>query len=430
VSKSTGSRTSRKVPRKPNKPYKEFPLYPHPLGYWSKKVSGRLLHFGRWGRVVNRVVTPLEDQEAAWREALRVYKARIDDAQAGDIGPGPVVGEKTEATAECYLIKDLCNEFRSAKLRQKDNGELTPRMYAEYVLMCDMVVEQFGRDRRVDGLEPSDFKALRETMTKRWGHLRVLNGVTRVKTIFKYAYEQGKIDRLPRYGQDFKPPSRLQLRRHKAKAGPKMFERAEVLAMIDGATVQGERENAEAEEVKTDVTLRAMILLAVNCGFGNDDVAGLTEAGLNLDDGWLDYPRAKTGIQRRCPLWPETVAAIRAALAVRPKPVGVEDCGLIFLTYRGTRWVRMGDKSRSDYVSQAFNKLLKRLKLTKPRCGFYTLRHVFRTIADGAKDIPAVRTIMGHVDSGIDATYRERMEDSRLRAVADHVRKWLWPDRV
>jgi integrase len=290
--------------------------------------------------------------------------------------------------------------------------------------MCVMLVEQFGKERRVDGLQPADFAALRETMVKQWGPHRVLNGVTRVKTVFKFGYETGKLDRLPRYGQEFKPPSRSVLRRHKAKAGPKMFEAAELRAMIDGKVIEGE---GGSETVKPDTMLRAMILLGVNCGFGNDDVAGLSFTGLDLEGGWLDYPRARTGIQRRCPLWPETVEAIRAAQAVRPKPAGVEDCGLVFLTYRGTRWVRMGDNSRSDYVSHAFNKFLKRLTLLRPGCGFYTLRHVFRTIADGARDIPAVRTIMGHVDSGIDATYRERMDDSRLRAVADHVRAWLWP---
>jgi hypothetical protein len=74
----------------------------------------------------------------------------------------------------------------------------------------------------------------------------------------------------------------------------------------------------------------------------------------------------------------------------------------VFLTYRGTAFVRMGDDSRTDYVFIHFNKLLKALKLTRAGCGFYTLRHVFRTIADGARDIPAVRYVMGHVDAGID----------------------------
>ena len=42
-----------KAPRrkstKPGKLYPEFPLYAHPLGYWSKKIEGRIRHFGRWG---------------------------------------------------------------------------------------------------------------------------------------------------------------------------------------------------------------------------------------------------------------------------------------------------------------------------------------------------------------------------------------------
>jgi hypothetical protein len=116
MGESTGSRWSSKVPRRPNKPYPEFPLTPHLLGYWSKKVGGKLLHFGRWGRVVKGVVTPVENQEAAWQEAIRLYKARIDDVKAGEIGPGPVVSEKAE-TAEGYRVKDLCNEFRAAKLQ-------------------------------------------------------------------------------------------------------------------------------------------------------------------------------------------------------------------------------------------------------------------------------------------------------------------------
>lgn len=310
MSKSTGSRASRKVPSKPKKPYAEFPLYAHPLGYWSKKVDGKLLHFGRWGRVVNRVVTPLPDPEAAWKDALRLYNDRINDVKVGAVGPGAVVAEKAPA-ADGYRIKDLCNEFRTAKLRQKEAGELSVRMYGEYVLMCDLVVKQFGADRRADTLEPADFAALRETLVRRWGPVRVLNGVTRVKTIFKFGFEAGKLDRPPRYGSDFKPPSRSVIRRHRAKAGVKMFEAPELRTMIDGATVDV---GNGPELVKPDAALRAMILLGVNCGFGNDDCAGLSFAGLNLDTGWLDYPRAKTGIPRRCPLWPETVAALRTAI--------------------------------------------------------------------------------------------------------------------
>jgi hypothetical protein len=36
----------------------------------------------------------------------------------------------------------------------------------------------------------------------------VLNGVTRVKTIFKFAFEAGRLGRTPIYWRAFKPPSR------------------------------------------------------------------------------------------------------------------------------------------------------------------------------------------------------------------------------
>ena len=58
--------------------------------------------------------------------------------------------------------------------------------------------------------------------------------------------------------------------------------------------------------------------------------------------------------------------------------------------------------------------------------GFYTLRHVFRTVADAARDPVAIDLIMGHSDPSMGGHYREHFEDGRLRAVTEHVRAWLF----
>jgi integrase len=172
--------------------------------------------------------------------------------------------------------------------------------------------------------------------------------------------------------------------------------------------------------------LRAMILLGINCGFGNGDCAAVPLSALDLERGWVNYPRPKTSIPRRCPLWPETVAALREAIAVRPRAVLKDDRDLLFLNSRGAPWISLRENNRTDGVTVQFSLLLKRLDLYRPRIGFYTLRHVFRTVADAARDPVAIDLIMGHSDPSMAGHYRERIDDSRLQAVAEHVRQWLF----
>ena len=108
---------------------------------------------------------------------------------------------------------------------------------------------------------------------------------------------------------------------------------------------------------------------------------------MDLTHGWIDFPRPKTGIPRRCPLWPETVAAIRDALASRPAPRIDKYSGLVFLTPKGNPWRiceradrENGDVSLrlSDFIGKKFSRLLKDLKVHRPGVGFYALRHTFR----------------------------------------------------
>ena len=174
-----------------------------------------------------------------------------------------------------------------------------------------------------------------------------------------------------------------------------------------------------------DVHLQAMIHLAVNCGFGNSDCGTLPLAALDLDGGWVNHHRPKTGIDRRCPLWPETVKALRESLAKRPLVKAAEAEPLVFVTKYGASWAK---ETADNPITKEFRKLLDATGLHREGLGFYTLRHTFRTIADDCRDQPAVDSIMGHADASMAARHRERIDDSRLLAVTNHVRAWLWPN--
>jgi integrase len=213
------------------------------------------------------------------------------------------------------------------------------------------------------------------------------------------------------------------LRLHRAKQGPKLFTAAEVRALVDGALVVGKD---GPELVRPGPQLRAMILLAVNAGFGNSDCGNLPLEALDLGAGWVNFPRPKTGIDRRCPLWPETAATLREAIACRPQPKKAEHAGLVFLTRLGDSW---HTGTTDGPLSREFGKLLRRPGINgRKGLGFYSLRHVFRTIADGAKDQPAADFIMGHEVPHMSTVYREGIDDARLKAVTDHVRAWLFPE--
>lgn len=388
-------------PGRPSKPYPEFPLTPHATGKWQKKIGGRIHYFGQWAKRVDGKLVRVESD--GWEDALREYNLHNESIR--------LTGEKAPAAGDALIVKDLCNEFLTAKTRQVDAGELGKRSFDDYKVVTDLVVSTFGGGRSVAQLGPADFATLRHRMVERWGPVRLANSITRVKSVFKYGTDNGLIEKTVRYGSEFRKPDMAVLRRHRAQAGERMLEPDQLRRVIEAAPVP----------------LRAMILLGLNGGLGNFDCASLPLPALNLGTGWLDYPRPKTGIARRVPLWPETTVAIRDAIAKRPVPVDDESKDLVFLTAIGTPWIRPTADYRSDHLTKRFIELLQKLGLHRKGFGFYTLRHVFRTVADAARDPVAIDLIMGHADHTMGGHYRERIDDSRLVAVTEYVRSWLFP---
>ncbi len=283
---------------------------------------------------------------------------------------------------------------------------MSPHTWKAYHEVCAELVETFGRDRLLTDLLPEDFEKLRARWAAIWGAERLATEINRARTVFNFAWKNGMVSAPMRSGEGFKRPSKKVLRLNKAEKGPMMFEADEMRRMINNAAQP----------------MKSMLLLAINAGLGNNDIAQLPLKALEIKHGWLNYPRPKTGIMRRCPLWLETLASLREWLSQRPQPKAEADAAILFLTVRGHTWA----KNISDRpITHECRKLLDKLGINGTR-NFYAIRHTFETFAGESKDQVAVDAIMGHVDGSMASVYRERISDERLVAVSEHVRAWLF----
>lgn len=371
---------------KPAKPYPGFPLFPHASGYWAKKIRGRHHYFGKW-----------EDPNGA----LRLYEEEREDLHAGRAPRRAACGEAT--------LGQLCNYFLHTKQRLVDSGELTQQHLKDLRSSCHRVVDFFGVRRLVDDLSIEDFAALRAHLAKDWAPTTLRNEIARIRHLFRFAFRSDYTDAELKGLYALSSPSNRTLRVHRASRPRRLFSAAEVRSLIDAAN---------------NPQMRAFIYLGINCGFSNRDCAMIPRAAFDLDARWVRFPRTKTAIERRCPLWEETVEAVREALADRAeipaKSEALEE--LAFLTSRGNPW---GQDASGSPVSQLFSKVATRAGCRRKGVGYYALRHTFATVGGGCGDQVAVNFLMGHVDNSVAAAYREEVQDDRLKRVCRHVQSWL-----
>ncbi len=357
-------------------------------GQWCKKFRGKVIYFGT-------------DRE----EAERRFRAEWDAIKDGR--------PRFQAKESYLTCRELANQFLAAKRLRVDAGELTLTSWHEYKRTAEAIVKVLGRTRTVASLASSDFGKLRASAAERLGTSALGKFVILTRGIFGWGFEAGYIETPVRFGPEFVKPARRMERIARAERGAKLIEADDLRKLIE----------------KSSPTPRAMILLGINCGFGGTDCAEALRPMLTVKPGWIVSHRQKTGVSRRCPLWPETEEALKLATKQRPRAASKADADCLFLTRTGQRFVRNTEKdgklSTRNSVGEAYGKL-KRACAVEHEGGFYTLRHTFRTVADNVADQVAIRIIMGHHDDSIDDTYRQRVDDARLVKVTDAVRAWLW----
>ena len=362
---------------KPQKPYPDFPLFPHATKRWAKKIKGRLHYFGRW-----------DD----WKAALERFQYENDFLQAGKTPP--------PRNVDALTVGDLVNGFLENREAKVLSGEMAKRTFADSKRTGSMLIEALGRHTSVESLTPNDFAKLRERFSKGVGLVSLGNDIQRSRVIFNFAFKNEMIDRPVRMGLSFSKPSKKSVRKEKQTKPAKVFAIDELVTIFNAAKPQ----------------MKCFMLLALNGGLGPSDL-GQLEAK-HIKAGWVRFPRPKTQVDREFPLWLETTKAIEEGRQTE------YDSELVFVTKYGQSWYK--DAADSP-ITKEFVKLLKECGLHEKQRGFYALRHTFRTVADGCRDRVAIDRIMGHSDDSMGANYREWIEPERLQAVVEHVRKWLAP---
>ncbi len=395
---------SHSTKRKPSKPYPEFPLFAHGNGQWARKIRGKLYSFGVW-----------DDPTTA----LKKHNEQFSFLKEGISPPTNYDG---------WRVEDLINEYLGIQEDRFKIGDIGSEHFEGMKYVGRLIVQYIDRNKAVEGLGPDDFRKLRNGMIERFAPANTRANMTRIRSIFKFAYDEQMIPKPVFYGRGFVSPTRAMIRKARNAKPKRLFCPDQVHRLLQSATVQ----------------MRAMILLSINTGMNNADTGNIQQRHMDLKTGWLDYPRHKTGVQRRAKLWPQTIQAIRNYLDIRPVP-HFQFADHIFVTKYRQPWKHSSLPSEfrklldkiNDENREAITKSAKKKRKDPPddipdlfaHGSFGYFRHTFETIAGGSRDQVAVNAIMGHVDDSMAAEYRETIEDSRLEAVADHVRNWLFGKR-
>jgi integrase/recombinase XerD len=198
------------------------------------------------------------------------------------------------------------------------------------------------------------------------------------------------------------------------RAVPYLYSDAEILALMDNATVIPTPHRA--------ATMQTLIGLLAVTGMRVGEAIRLDRGDINLANELLTVRDSKFGKSREVALHPTTIAALRRYLARRDRPVPTEPTDALLTSAVGTRLTYCN-------VHLAFKQIVAHTGL-RPRSAScrprpHDLRHTFavntlldayRTVENPATRLPLLSTYLGHVHPG--STYWYLQAAPELLALA------------
>jgi integrase len=219
-----------------------------------------------------------------------------------------------------------------------------------------------------------------------------------VRAMFRFAEDTELVERAPRL-------SRIRNESKVLSNEKPLYSQAELGKLLDEA----------------DRQLKAMIVLALNCGFGPKDIHDLTWDHMKGDR--VTLPRSKTGVSQTFMLWPETSKLLEEIRSHREQRTAQaqELAGNpliqqhVFMTLFGKTWSK-------DAVAEQFRKLCR--KAGVPCHGFYRLRHCASTAMSLVASPHVQRKFMRHSQIQQQVTYTH-MPDAEVDAAVMKTRERL-----
>jgi hypothetical protein len=318
-----------------------------------------------------------------------------------------------------YLLNRWVIDRRSDAMR----GELRPGTFQQYRLSAKRI-DRLAGQVLADDVTPDTVKDLYDRLAAAHGIDFAKRAIAHFRSACNYAVEMRWCRPLRIGGRAI---AKLATR-PRARMKWKLYEPADLRRILAEITrrIRSARGGAYRDSW---VQLKAMVLLALNGGFGATELSELRKADVRGD--WIDRDRGKTGATHVVPLWPETAKAICPVLEQRP------DDELLFRTRAGKPWARSesiivgGVLKRvvnHDNVNWAFRVVVNSIGLRIEGQGFYKLRHLFATTADRFQDANALSVLMGHALPGARGHYIA-VGDERLRKLVEYVRHELLLNR-
>ena len=402
--------------RKPSKPHRDFPLFPHANGQWAKKfcLNGKpsLRYFGRW----------MDDLKG--QRALADYLARKDAILAG------LDNLRVNTATNGMMLGELMGKYLERRRTDMLAGELSPRTYGDYLAELQAFVNVTGAAAQVAALRPEHFAAYHKNLIeqRKLGRHARKRVIAYIKAMLNWGAGNGYYP-APTYGNEFTAPDTRPhaMRQAKAREGredhsSRILTGEELEKLINAANPQ----------------FKAIILLGVNCGLGPADIGRLQWRNIDKATGQFDMPRPKTGTLRHGYLWKRTRKALTRVAKLKHNRTALEREGqkaLVFLTRKGLPVYREREIIKDgvsagvqveQIVSNTFGKLTKALRLEGVT--FYRLRHTFKTLGKKARDRDALNLMMGHREGSTGEVYdHEEIEFARIKRVALVVYRQLWP---